>query len=75
MSLSIWIFKAIRSKDNFIAIFDDSLACDIDMKLGLIGIMNSQLMAVELEDTVMTIIDEDSRFCNSCSDSTVLEVF
>ena len=74
MFLSVRVFESVCAKDYFVAVFDNGFASDEDVEPALKGIMDSQLMTVQLKFTVMAIVDKNSRFGNTCLDDTVLEV-
>jgi len=75
MPLSIRILKSISTKDHLIAVFNDSFTCNKNVESAFVGIVNTQLMAIQLKFAVMTIIDKDCRFGDSSSDDTVLQIF
>lgn len=75
MDVPVGVVEAVGSKDNLITIFDDRLTGYKNMKFTLVGVMDSELMAIELESNIGTVVDKYSRFCDSCADNAVLEVF
>lgn len=59
MTLAIGIFEPILRKLDILAILDDGLAGNKDVESGLECIMDSQLMAIQIECTSLALIDKD----------------
>lgn len=61
--LQVGVFVSIRCEYDLVAILYYSLTCDEYTEYSLSCIVNSQLMAVQLEGAVGTIVDKDCGFC------------
>ena len=59
MNLSLLVVKGIGTEDDSIAVLYDGLACNVNVESAIVGVMNSQLMAVQLESTVFTVVHKD----------------
>ena len=74
MLLSVRIVESVGTKDHFIAIFDDGLACNEDVEPAFVGVVDSKLVAVQLEFAVMAVINEHCRLRDAGLYNTVLEI-
>ncbi len=59
MTLAIWVFEFILSELDILAILDDGLAGDQNVEPSLEGIMDSQLMAVQVECASLALINKN----------------
>ena len=74
MSLSIGVLEFVCAEDDFIAVFNDSFAGNEYVEPALVCIMDSQLMAVQLEPTVVTVVHKYCGFSDACLDDTILKI-
>lgn len=74
VSLSVRIDEGVGTEDYAIAIFYDSLACDEDVESAIRGVVDAQLMAVELESAVLAMVHKHRRFGDCASNDTSCQV-
>ena len=41
-----WVIESVGTKDHFVAVLDNGLACHEDVELAVVGVVDSQLVAV-----------------------------
>ena len=74
MALTVGVLKAIGGKLDAVAVLDDGLATDEDVEPGIEGVVDAQLVAVELESAPAALIHEHRRLSNRTSDRAVRQV-
>lgn len=62
MTLAVGVLKPILGKLNIFAILDDSLAGHKNIEPCFEGIMNSQLMTIQVKCASLAMIDKDCWF-------------
>lgn len=74
VSLPVGIVEGVRTEDHAIAIFDDGLACDEDVEFAVEGVVDPQLVAVELESAVLAMVHKNCRFGHCASNDAACQV-
>lgn len=72
MCFSGLVIESIGGEDYLVTVLDDWLTGCKNAESAFIGVMDSQLMAVQFKLAICTIIDKNSRLCNSSSNDAIL---
>lgn len=72
---SVVVVEAVGSEGDLVAVFDDGFAGCQDMESAAVGVVDSELVGVQLEGAVSAVIHEHSGFGNCCPDRTVFKIF
>ena len=75
VSLPLRIVEFIRTEYHFIAIFYYSLTSHKYVESTFVCVMNSELMTVQFEFTILTVVNEHCWFCHCSSYYTIFQVF
>jgi|LakMenEpi03Aug12_release.lakeMendotaPanAssembly.Ray.scaffolds.fasta_scaffold487839_1 hypothetical protein len=56
----IWVLESIWAKNNLIAVFNNGLTCYIDIEPTFEGVMDAELMTIQLKLTILTMVHKNS---------------
>jgi hypothetical protein len=74
MLLSLGVLEGVGSEDDLIAELDDGLAGDEDGKSAVVGVVDSQLVAVDLQMAARAAVHEHCRLRQCRSDRAIGQV-
>jgi hypothetical protein len=72
MCFSGLVVESIGSEDHLFAVLDNWFTGCKNAKSAFIGVMDSQLVAVQLKFAICTIFNKNSRLSNSSSNDAIL---
>ena len=75
MSLPVLVFELILFELDSIAILNNGLAGHEYPKHAVVSVVDSQLMAIQLESAVSAMIYKHGGFGHSCLDLAILQIF
>lgn len=75
MLFSLRVLESIGAEDNLVAVLDDGFAGNEYIESAWVGVVDSELMAVEFKVTILATFNEHCWFDDCCLYSTVFEVF
>ena len=70
----VGIVEGVGAEDHAVAILDDGLAGDEDVKPAVEGVVDAQLVAVELEPAIRAVVHENRRLGDCASDDAASQV-
>jgi hypothetical protein len=74
VTAAVGVFEAVGRELHAVAVLDDGLAGDEDVEPAVESVVDSQLVAVQLESTAGAAVHEDCRLSHCASDHAVLQV-
>ena len=70
----VGIVEGVGAEDHAVAILDDGLAGDEDVEPAVEGVVDAQLVAVELEPAIRAVVHENRRLGDCASDDAASQV-